>query len=44
MRARFDKNKDIKDPIKAKQLVDEGEKELFHYKHWQPKLRKWTYF
>ncbi|XP_068247207.1 NADH dehydrogenase [ubiquinone] 1 beta subcomplex subunit 9 [Palaemon carinicauda] len=37
LRARFDENKDIKDLRVAQQLVEEGEKELFSFIHYQPK-------
>merc|ERR1712243_380731 len=37
MRDRFDKNKDIKDLRVAQELLEEGEKELFNYQHYQPR-------
>ncbi|XP_066262406.1 NADH dehydrogenase [ubiquinone] 1 beta subcomplex subunit 9 [Euwallacea similis] len=37
MRKRFDDNKDIKDMVMAKSLLEEGEKELFKTLHWHPK-------
>ncbi|CAH1780491.1 unnamed protein product [Owenia fusiformis] len=36
MRARFDENKDVVDMVKAKQLLEEGEAELWERKHPQP--------
>ncbi|XP_075222411.1 NADH dehydrogenase (ubiquinone) B22 subunit [Lycorma delicatula] len=36
LRSRFDKNKDIRDNIKAVQLLAEGEKELHAKQHYQP--------
>lgn len=36
LRARFDKNKDETDIVKAKKLVEEGQKELFENLHPQP--------
>jgi len=36
LRARFDASKDEKDMIKAKQLLESGEEELFMKKHPQP--------
>ncbi|XP_046748796.1 NADH dehydrogenase [ubiquinone] 1 beta subcomplex subunit 9 [Diprion similis] len=37
LRQRFEKNKDIKDLRIAKQLVIDGEKELFEHQHWLPR-------
>ncbi|XP_050306515.1 NADH dehydrogenase [ubiquinone] 1 beta subcomplex subunit 9 [Anthonomus grandis grandis] len=37
MRARFDENKDIKDMIAAKDLIEKGEQELFDKQHWHPR-------
>ncbi|CAL4120454.1 unnamed protein product, partial [Meganyctiphanes norvegica] len=37
MRDRFDKNKDVKDLRLAQQILDDGEKELFSYMHYQPR-------
>merc|ERR1712212_86784 len=37
MRDRFDKNRDVKDLRVAQQLLEEGEKELFNYMHYQPR-------
>lgn len=36
LRARFDANKDIKDLRQAKELLNEGEEELFKGTHYQP--------
>ena len=36
LRARFDKNKDERDMVKAKQLLERGEEELFLNSHPQP--------
>ncbi|KAL0100305.1 hypothetical protein PUN28_019577 [Cardiocondyla obscurior] len=36
LRERFDKNKDMKDMIYAKHLLQEGQKELFSKVHYQP--------
>lgn len=40
MRAKFDKNKDIKDMRVACDLIEEGEKELDANRHWQPRKCK----
>ena len=37
LRARFDQNRDIKDARVAKQLLLDGEEELFQNQHWQPR-------
>nr|XP_045601939.1 NADH dehydrogenase [ubiquinone] 1 beta subcomplex subunit 9-like [Procambarus clarkii] len=37
LRARFDEHKDVKDLRVARQLLEEGEKELFSLQHYQPK-------
>lgn len=37
MRARFDENKCLTDMGKAKQLIADGERELFEKQHYQPK-------
>jgi NADH dehydrogenase (ubiquinone) 1 beta subcomplex subunit 9 len=36
LRARFDQNKDEKNMVKAKQLLESGEEELFQNRHPQP--------
>jgi len=36
LRARFDENKELADPVKAKQLLLEGEHEFFIKQHPQP--------
>lgn len=40
MRDRFDQNKDIKDLVLAKSLLEQGEQELFKNLHWHPKKCK----
>lgn len=40
MRKRFDDNKNIKDTRLAKELLEEGEKELFSKQHWHPRKCK----
>uniref|UniRef100_A0A1B6CL42 NADH dehydrogenase [ubiquinone] 1 beta subcomplex subunit 9 n=1 Tax=Clastoptera arizonana TaxID=38151 RepID=A0A1B6CL42_9HEMI len=38
MRARFDQNRNIKDPEKARKLLEDGEREVFKTAHYQPKV------
>lgn len=40
MRARFDENKNMKDEVKATQLLNEAEEELAKKMHYQPKQCK----
>jgi NADH dehydrogenase (ubiquinone) 1 beta subcomplex subunit 9 len=37
MRERFDQNKDVKDMRIAKELITQGEQELFDNQHWHPR-------
>lgn len=37
LRQRFEENRDVKDMRVAKQLLEEGEQELFNKQHYQPK-------
>lgn len=37
LRQRFEENRDIKDMRVAKQLLEDGEQELFKKQHYQPK-------
>jgi len=37
LRQRFEENRDVKDMRVAKQLLEDGEQELFKKQHYQPK-------
>lgn len=40
MRARFDENKNVQDLRVAKELIANGEEELFMKQHWHPRKCK----
>lgn len=42
MRERFDLNRNVNDPDKARELLDAGELELFQKQHYQPKKCTYT--